>query len=122
MSDADEGEGGDRSGPANHEPVGSVGDEAAKPLPLLRYTREALNVLEREALGGTALSHGLALEGAGDGRTGDAAPRERDEARSPALILDLVVGRSSWPLPQAGNPPVTAPQCPRREGALRPRA
>ena len=30
MSDADEGEGGDRSGPANHEPVGSVGDEAAK--------------------------------------------------------------------------------------------
>lgn len=30
MSDADDGEGGDRSGPANHEPVGSVGDEAAK--------------------------------------------------------------------------------------------
>jgi enoyl-CoA hydratase/carnithine racemase len=44
---------------------------AAKPLPLLRYTREALNVLERDALGGTGLSHGLALEGTGlaDGRS-----------------------------------------------------
>jgi enoyl-CoA hydratase/carnithine racemase len=37
---------------------------AAKPLPLLRYTREALNVFEREHLL-TGLSHGLALEGAG---------------------------------------------------------
>jgi enoyl-CoA hydratase/carnithine racemase len=38
---------------------------AAKPLPVLRYTREALNILERETLGGTGLSHGLALEGTG---------------------------------------------------------
>ncbi len=37
---------------------------AAKPLPLLRYTREALNILEREhLLSHTGLSHGLALEG-----------------------------------------------------------
>jgi enoyl-CoA hydratase/carnithine racemase len=39
---------------------------AAKPLPLLRYAREALNILEREhLLGHTGLSHGLALEGVG---------------------------------------------------------
>jgi enoyl-CoA hydratase/carnithine racemase len=39
---------------------------SAKPLPLLRYTREALNIFEREHLGyTTGLSHGLALEGAG---------------------------------------------------------
>jgi enoyl-CoA hydratase/carnithine racemase len=37
---------------------------AAKPLPLLRYSREALNILEREHLLG-GLSHGLALEGSG---------------------------------------------------------
>jgi enoyl-CoA hydratase/carnithine racemase len=37
---------------------------AANPLPMLRYTREALNILEREhLLAHTALSHGLALEG-----------------------------------------------------------
>jgi enoyl-CoA hydratase/carnithine racemase len=37
---------------------------AALPLPLLRYTREALNILEREhLLANTGLSHGLALEG-----------------------------------------------------------
>lgn len=37
---------------------------AAHPLPMLRYTREALNILEREQLlAHTALSHGLALEG-----------------------------------------------------------
>ena len=35
---------------------------AALPLPLLRYTREALNILEREHLL-AGLSHGLALEG-----------------------------------------------------------
>ncbi len=35
---------------------------AAMPLPLLRYTREALNIVERERLL-TGLSHGLALEG-----------------------------------------------------------
>jgi enoyl-CoA hydratase/carnithine racemase len=39
---------------------------AEKPLPLLRYTREALNILEREhLLTNTGLSHGLALEGVG---------------------------------------------------------
>lgn len=39
---------------------------ARKPLPLLRYSREALNVFEREALlAGNGLSHGLALEGSG---------------------------------------------------------
>lgn len=39
---------------------------AGRSLPLLRYTREALNVLERGALlGAQGLSHGLALEGAG---------------------------------------------------------
>jgi len=39
---------------------------AANPLPMLRYTREALNILEREhLLAHTALSHGLALEGLG---------------------------------------------------------
>jgi enoyl-CoA hydratase/carnithine racemase len=38
---------------------------AEKPLPLLRYSREALNVLERESLLGNGLSHGLALEGSG---------------------------------------------------------
>lgn len=38
---------------------------AAKPLPLLRYSREALNVLEREHLLTNGLSHGLALEGSG---------------------------------------------------------
>ena len=37
-------------------------DLAEKPLPFLRYTREALNVFEREHLL-NALSHGLALEG-----------------------------------------------------------
>jgi enoyl-CoA hydratase/carnithine racemase len=37
-------------------------DLAEKPLPFLRYTREALNVFEREHLL-KALSHGLALEG-----------------------------------------------------------
>lgn len=35
---------------------------ASKPLPFLRYTREALNVFEREHLL-SGLSHGLALEG-----------------------------------------------------------
>jgi enoyl-CoA hydratase/carnithine racemase len=35
---------------------------AEKPLPFLRYTREALNAFEREHLL-NALSHGLALEG-----------------------------------------------------------
>jgi enoyl-CoA hydratase/carnithine racemase len=35
---------------------------AEMPLPLLRYTREALNIVERERLL-TGLSHGLALEG-----------------------------------------------------------
>jgi enoyl-CoA hydratase/carnithine racemase len=35
---------------------------AQKPLPFLRYTREALNIVERERLL-TGLSHGLALEG-----------------------------------------------------------
>jgi len=39
---------------------------SAKPLPLLRYAREALNIFEREhLLYTTGLSHGLALEGAG---------------------------------------------------------
>jgi enoyl-CoA hydratase/carnithine racemase len=37
-------------------------DLAAKPLPFLRYTREALNIVERERLL-AGLSHGLALEG-----------------------------------------------------------
>jgi enoyl-CoA hydratase/carnithine racemase len=37
---------------------------AAKPAPVLRYTREALNQFEREHLL-SRLSHGLALEGAG---------------------------------------------------------
>jgi enoyl-CoA hydratase/carnithine racemase len=39
---------------------------SARPLPLLRYTREALNILERQhLLVNTGLSHGLALEGLG---------------------------------------------------------
>jgi enoyl-CoA hydratase/carnithine racemase len=39
---------------------------AQKPLPLLRYAREALNIYERESLlANTGLSHGLALEGSG---------------------------------------------------------
>lgn len=38
---------------------------AARPLPMLRYTREALNILERDELLDTRLSHGLALEGSG---------------------------------------------------------
>jgi enoyl-CoA hydratase/carnithine racemase len=37
-------------------------DLAVKPLPFLRYTREALNIVERERLL-AGLSHGLALEG-----------------------------------------------------------
>jgi enoyl-CoA hydratase/carnithine racemase len=37
-------------------------DLASKPLPFLRYTREALNIGERERLL-AGLSHGLALEG-----------------------------------------------------------
>ncbi len=37
-------------------------DLAAKPLPFLRYTRETLNIVERERLL-AGLSHGLALEG-----------------------------------------------------------
>jgi enoyl-CoA hydratase/carnithine racemase len=39
-------------------------DWAAKPVPLLRYTREALNIYEREQLL-NGLSHGLTLEGLG---------------------------------------------------------
>lgn len=39
-----------------------AGELAAKPLPFLRYTREALNVFERQHLL-AGLSHGLALEG-----------------------------------------------------------
>jgi enoyl-CoA hydratase/carnithine racemase len=39
---------------------------AQRPLGMLRYSREALNILEREALlVNTGLSHGLALEGLG---------------------------------------------------------
>jgi enoyl-CoA hydratase/carnithine racemase len=37
---------------------------AEKPLPLLRYTREALNIVERRQIS-DGLSHGLALEGVG---------------------------------------------------------
>ncbi len=41
-------------------------DWASRPLPVLRYTREALNILERgQLLGNAGLSHGLALEGQG---------------------------------------------------------
>jgi enoyl-CoA hydratase/carnithine racemase len=39
-------------------------DWAERPLPFLRYTREALNIFEREFLL-NGLSHGLALEGLG---------------------------------------------------------
>jgi enoyl-CoA hydratase/carnithine racemase len=46
-----------------HERVWGLARElAAKPLPFLRYTRAALNIVEREHLL-SGLSHGLALEG-----------------------------------------------------------
>lgn len=38
---------------------------ATRPLPLLRYTREVLNLLERDALSSVGVSYGLALEGLG---------------------------------------------------------
>ncbi len=53
-------------------PVGAVNDRAlqlarewaSQPLPVIKYTRECLNIIEREQLMlSTGLSHGLALEG-----------------------------------------------------------
>jgi enoyl-CoA hydratase/carnithine racemase len=55
-------------------------DLAAKPLPFLRYTREALNIVERERLL-AGLSHGLALEGVAFADT--AALRDEGDSQRP---------------------------------------